>query len=292
MALDLDTIRMDFDALAERTRPAQVARVALWLASHLPEVAWNTVGEVAVSAGVSPATVVRALQRAGYTGFSDLQARVRACLPPSELVWKLARGDGGANGNTTIGRIVEQEKSNLDQLEAAVGHEASILAELIAEADRTWVTAALTSVPIGQHLALHLDLLLGNVAFMEASSVRSLTAIPALKASDLVIGLSFPRYAQATLDDLADTAKVARTVVVTDRKGPTLQGATLTLKLPTVSEVHFSSSVALVTLTMALARLLHERESARVEENLARIDRAWANRGILRRPPRSHRSPA
>lgn len=290
MAVELDAIRTDFDALAERSRPAQVARVAVWLASHLPEVAWNTVGDVAQSAGASPATVVRALQRAGYSGFSELQARVRACLPPSELVWKLARGDGATAGNSTIGRIVEQEKANLDQLEAAVGREASELAGLLAEADRTWVTAALTSVPVGQHLALHLDLLLGNVAFMEAASVRSLTAIAALGPNDLVIGLSFPRYAQATLDDLAEAAKSVRTVVVTDRKGPALAGVTLTLKLPTVSEVHFSSSVALVTLTMALARLLHEREATRVEQNLARIDRSWADRGILRRPTRVRRA--
>ena len=291
MAVELDAIRTDFDALGARARPAQVARVAVWLAAHLPEVAWNTVGDVAASAGASPATVVRALQRAGYSGFSELQARVRACLPPSELVWKLARGDGASGGNTTLGRIIEQEKANLDQLEAAVGREASALAELLAEAERTWVTAALTSVPVGQHLALHLDLILGNVAFMEAASVRSLMAIPALRPTDLVIGLSFPRYAQATIDDLSEAAKIARTVVVTDRKGPTLPGAMLTLKLPTVSEVHFSSSVTLVTLTMALARLLHEREAVRVEENLARIDRSWAERGILRRPPRGHRGP-
>jgi DNA-binding MurR/RpiR family transcriptional regulator len=289
MAVELDAIRTDFDALGERARPAQVARVAVWLASHLPEVAWNTVGDVAQSAGASPATVVRALQRAGYSGFSELQARVRACLPPSELVWKLARGDASGTGDSTLGRIVDQEKANLDQLEAAVGREASVLAGLLAGAQHTWVIAALTSVPIGQHLALHLDLLLGNVTFTEAASVRSLTAIPSLRPDDLVIGLSFPRYAQATLDDLAEAAKAAPTVVVTDRKGPTLQGVTLTLKLPTLSEVHFSSSVALVTLTMALARLLHERETERVEANLARIDRAWAERGVMRRPPRGRR---
>ncbi len=289
MAVGLDAIRTDFDALGARTRAAKVARVAVWVAAHLPEVAWNTVGDVAASSGASPATVVRALQRAGYSGFSELQARVRTCLPPSELVWKLARGDGAASGNTTLGRIVEQEKANLDQLEAAVGYEASALAELLAGAERTWVIAALTTVPISQHLALHLDLILGNVAFMEAGSVRSLTAIPSLRPTDLVIGLSFPRYAQTTIDDLAEAAKVARTVVVTDRKGPALPGVVLTLKLPTVSGVHFSSSVALVTLTMALARLLHEREAPRVEANLARVDRSLAERGVLRRPPQGPR---
>lgn len=287
VAVDLDAMRDGFDALSQEARPAQVARVAAWLAAHLPEVAWNTVGEVAASAGASPATVVRSLQRAGYTGFSQLQDRVRACLPPSELVWKLARGNAPSNGTTTLGRIVEQEKLNLDQLESAVGAEASRLADLLAGARHTWVTAALTSVPLGQHLALHLDLLLGNVAFMEAASARALTAMATLGPEDLVIGLSFPRYAQATLDDLSHAARVSRAVVITDRKGPLLPNVALTLKLPTLSAVHFSSSVTFVALTMALARLLHEREAARVEANLARIDRSWAERGILRRTPRS-----
>jgi DNA-binding MurR/RpiR family transcriptional regulator len=290
MAAGLEGMRGDFDVLAEFARSAQEARVSNWLSAHLPEVAWKTVGDVASTVGTSTATVVRTVQRAGYDGFADVQARVRACLPSSELVWKLALGTPTSAGSTTLGRIVEQEKMNLDQLEATVGEEVGVLAEFLAQARHTWVTAALTSVPITQHLALHMGQLLGNVTFMEAASLMSLNTVPTLGPEDLVIAVSFPRYAQSTLDDVAHAVRVTRAVVITDRNGPVLPGTSLTLKLPVVSQVHFSSSVALVTLTMALARLVHERQPDRVENNLSRIDRSWTERGVLRRPQRGRRS--
>ena len=283
MADNLDAIRRRFDAVGDPAIPAQVGRVTVWVAAHLPEVAWNTVGEVAQAAQVSPATVVRALQRVGYSGYSDLQAHVRSSLPPSELVWKLARG-APASGSSTLSRIVDQEKINLDQLETAVGRELPELARLLAAADHVIVTASLTSVPLGQHLATHLNLLLGTVEFAEAGTASTYVALTRLRPGDVVVGLSFPRYAQATLGTLGIASRTARAVVLTDRRGPTLPGAALTLKLPTLSEVHFSSSVALVTVTMALARLLHEAAPERVEENLSRIDRMWGELGLLHRP--------
>jgi DNA-binding MurR/RpiR family transcriptional regulator len=296
VADDLDAIRRRLDALAAGDRPGQVARVAMWLVAHLPEVAWNTVGDVAAQAQASPATVVRTLQRAGYAGFSEMQDAVRACLPPSELVWKLARGGEGGVTRTddpsasTLSRIVDQEKTNLDQLEGTVGRDLPLLVDLLANADRIFVTASLTTVPLATHLAVHLDLLLGNVQFVEASTARAFTTFAQLEPGDAVVGLSFPRYAQATLDALTLAAQVARAVVITDRRGPGVAGAALTLKLPTLSEVHFSSSVALVTLTMALARMLHERVPERVEARLERVDRLWAELGLLHRPHRPRRA--
>lgn len=293
MADNLDAIRRRFDALAQGEVPGQIGRITAWVAAHLPEVAWNTVGEVAQAAEVSPATVVRALQRAGFAGYSDLQDHVRLGLPPSELVWKLARG-ASTSGRSTLASIVEQEKANLDQLEGAVGRELPLLAGVLAEAPRVLVTASLTSVPLGQHLATHLDLLLGTVSFAEAGTARAYAALVGLRPDDLVIGLSFPRYAQLTLEHLDIASRTARTVIVTDRRGPNLAGAFLTLKLPALSGVHFSSSVAIVTVTGALARLLHEQAPGRVEDNLSRIDGLWGDLGILHRQPggRGRRGPA
>lgn len=281
---NLDAIRQRFDTLVRGEVPGQVGRVTAWVAAHLPEVAWSTVGDVAQAAQASPATVVRALQRAGYAGYSDLQDHVRSGLPPSELVWKLARG-AAASGRSTLGSIVEQEKANLDQLEGAVGRELPALAGMLAEAPRVLVTASLTSVPLGQHLATHLALLLGTVDFAEAGTARAYAALGDLRPDDLVIGLSFPRYAQLTLAHLAIASRTSPTVILTDRRGPSLPQARLTLRLPAQSGVHFSSSVAVVAATMALARLLHEEVPGRIEDSLSRIDAMWGELGLLHRPP-------
>lgn len=292
MTNDLDAIRAQFDGMGAGARPSQAARVAAWVAAHLPEVAWNTVGDVAQAAHVSPATVVRALQRAGYRGYSDLQDRVRGSLPPSELVWKLARGSATPSGSSSLTAIVEQEKANLDHLEAAVGKDLPRLVDFLVEAQRVLVTASLTTVALGQHLAVHLDILLANVEFVEAGSSRAVSALAHLHPHDLVIGLSFPRYARATLDELAMAARHARAVVLTDRRGPGVPSASLVVKLPSMSEVHFSSSVTLVALTMALARLLHERAPARIEANLARTDQLWADLGLWHRSSRARHAAA
>lgn len=293
MELDVQDLRERCQVLAESTASPQMALVAAWLCEHLPEVAWNTVDDVAAQSCASPATVVRALQRLGFSGYSDLQARLRARLPRSELVWKLTRSESTDPGTNRLAGIVDQEKNNLDQLESTVGPDLAYLVPLLATSGRIFVTAALTTVPLAEHLATHLNLLLDNVRFMEAGTADGFSLLATLREGDLVIGLSFPRYAQATLDTLHVAAETHPTVVLTDRHGPEVPHAQLTLRLPSGSRVHFSSSVALVTLTMALAHLLHQEAPERVEANLGRVDQTMARLGLLhhdRSPSRGHPS--
>ncbi|MCL6594703.1 MAG: MurR/RpiR family transcriptional regulator [Firmicutes bacterium] len=262
--------------------PEPTARVAAWLAAHLPEVAWRTVAEVARAAEVSPATVVRTAQRAGYRGYPALQAEVRAHLPSSELVWKLRRAPAAAQPSGALRRVVEQEKNNLDQLALMPDDTLAAFVDMLAAARRVYVVASLASVPLGEYVALHLGLILGNVRFAEPSTVDALAMLAEVEADDLVVGLSFPRYARATLETIAACArKGCRTVVITDRSGPGLPEATMVLKLPARSATPFSSSVSLMAVTAATEVLLHERLVERVEANMARVDRTWSESGVL-----------
>lgn len=300
MDLDLGLLQSRCRDLAGTSSSPQMARVAAWLVDHVAEVAWHTVDDLAHETDASPATVVRTLQRLGFTGYSDLQARVRARLPGSELVWKLTRSEPAAPGLFGLTQIIDQEKNNLAQLEATVGPALPTLVPLLSGAQRIFVTASLTTVPLAQHLAMHLNLLLDNVRFMEAGTAEGFSLLSTLRSGDLLIGLSFARYAQATLETLALVARTHDVVVLTDWHGPDIPGARMILKLPSGSHVHFSSSVPLVTLTMVLARLLHEEAPSRVEANLSRVDRALSDLGLLQherssararppdRPPGSH----
>lgn len=297
--LDLGRLQGSCRDLADASSSPQMARVAAWLVDHVTEVAWHTVDDVARETDASPATVVRTLQRLGFTGYSDLQARVRARLPGSELVWKLTRSEPAAPGLVGMTQIIDQEQSNLLQLSSAVGPALPVLVPLLTEAHRIFVTAALTTVPLAQHLAMHLNLLLDNVRFMEAGTADGFSLISTLREGDVLIGLSFARYARATLETLSLAAQTQDVVVLTDRRGPDIPGARMVLRLPSGSRVHFSSSVTFVTLTMVLARLLHEAAPTRVEANLARVDHALSDLGLLQhehnparaRPPDRLRTP-
>ncbi len=277
MAETLERIRRRLQGVTDGPTSPQTAQVTEWVGRHLPEVAWTTVEGVAHAVGTSTATVVRVAQRAGYAGYAELQAAVRAQLPPSELVWKLASQTAGRSHPSLLGQVVRQDQTNLEDLEAAVGADVDRVVDLLVQARQIHVTAALTTVPLAQYVTMHLGLLLGPAEFVEAGTGPAFRMLAGLTAGDVVIGVTFARYARATLEILANAVPHAATILVTDRGGPDVPGVTVALKLPAQSPVHFSSSATLMTLTAALVALLHHRAPERVERNLAQVDAVWSS---------------
>jgi DNA-binding MurR/RpiR family transcriptional regulator len=253
-----------------------------WLLQHLPEVAWTGVEEAAEAARVSPATLVRALKQAGFSGWSDLQNLIRKQLPTT-LAWRLFDHLADLEDNNFIGSIIADEKANLDQLEQCVTPQLNDLLSMLLNSRHILITASLMTTALAQHFAIHLRLLLGNVDFVDAASSLAWIRLRDLDARDMVVGLTYPRYSEATRQFLTKARERTPLVaLITDLPGPPLDKMALTLRLPAISRGHYSSTVSLMAFIQVIGQNMTLRDPSRILGNLNAVDAIWQQLNVLK----------
>ncbi|TAM58058.1 MurR/RpiR family transcriptional regulator [bacterium] len=267
--------------------PPSLSRVADWLAHNTTQVAWSRVEDIAKQVGVSPATVVRAIKQSGWQGYADLQRAVRGHLPKEphllELVGEQPEQPTSICSSPVRG-VIDEIKRTLDLVEPAIAPVLDRLVSQLTSAASIHVVASLMTVPLAEHLALQLRLLLGHVHHIDASSSGAWLNYRDLESNDCVVGMSFPRYAKATRFFLKRSLeRTSNVILITDQSGPGLPDAQLTIRLPSRSTYYYSSNVALIALIHILARTLIERDPGRVLGNINAYDEIWSQLDVLRK---------
>lgn len=258
-----------------------LAHTAVWLANHLPDVAWRTVDEIAAAANVSPASVVRCLQQAGYKGYNAFRQHVRQGLPSSQLVWELTR-EHVEISSSVLTQVVQQEQGNLARLEASIEPVLTQVVEDITRSRTVVFTGSITSSPLAAFAAVELNILLGKVRFVDAASSDAWLYVRDASPEDVVVGISFPRYAHSTLELLRKLEqKVYRVWLVTDEIGPRSFQERHLIRLPIASYGVFQSKASVILLIQILAGLLTERAPDSVLHKAHAAEEAWREAGLV-----------
>ena len=268
-------IERQLRAVAPNMSPA-LARTTMWLADHLPEVAWRTVEEIAAAARVSPASVVRCLQQAGYQGYNAFRRVVQQGLPASELVWELTRGSTDSS-SSVVTQVIQQEHENLARLEALTKPVIMELVQDLLHSRTTVFTGSITSAPLADYAATELNILLGNVRFFDSANSAAWLYVRDSTPEDVIIGISFPRYAQSTLELLRTfKPKVRRVWLLTDEIGPrNVKDLGHLVRLPVTAHGSFRSRASVASLVQILAVLLAETSPQTILAKVDEADEAW-----------------
>lgn len=269
-ALNLESLRISLQQQASGLSPSG-RKVLDWILRNTLKIAWTGIEDVAQQVGVSTATVVKTLQQCGFEGYSDLQRRIRDQMPDSFLVARAFQGNPGET--SLVNSVIQDDKANLDQLEGSIAPVLPRLVGLLLNARNVHIVASNMSTEIAQYFALHMELLLANVTFVDAGSFQSWLVLRKMTEEDCVVGLSFPRYSQFTRSFLLQAVSRTRNVaLITDYAGPGLSEAELTIHLPAHSHYHQISQVSLMALLQILARYLAKESPERVATNLEAVD--------------------
>jgi len=268
-------IQKQLEGAIPKASPA-VQKVLVWLSQHTPEVAWKQVESIAREAGVSAASVVRAVQLAGFQGFFDLQTQVRDQEPAIPVAWQQVQQRQEGLVADSVGLVIGQETANLEQLGPILRVQVAGIVDWLLTRPHILVTASLMTTSLGEHVALNLRYLLGGVEFVDAVSSQAWMRLRDLTPDDGVIGISYPRYAKRTASFMAQCAeRTSHILWITDLGGPGIPMAERVLRLPSASQSHYSSTVALMALVHVMAHELADRDPERIRGNLEEADRIW-----------------
>jgi DNA-binding MurR/RpiR family transcriptional regulator len=193
----IETVRRQYDGLTQSQK-----RIAESIVDDPEFVAFATVDKLANRLGVSPSTIVRFAYKVGLDGYQDLQARVRTLIRAQMKTASDSQHDDRATSHladTPFAASLELDLDHLlrtiqsldrDSLERAV--------EVLASADRIFVTGDMTSYSLAYYFALGANRARGRVNLVKADGEGAARLI-GIGPDDAVVAFTFPPYSKMVL---------------------------------------------------------------------------------------------
>jgi DNA-binding MurR/RpiR family transcriptional regulator len=256
-------------------------RIADFFLTRPDEAVYATTTGIARELGVSEASVVRCCRMLGFEGFRDFQAAFRreAREPLSrvsrvELVAGKARPIAGLIDDV-IGNDIENLRATQAQLDHGVIEQ---VAETLWGARVIYVVGVRSahSLAVFLHFALRL---LGRDSHLLVPGIGDVPEqIVDAARGDVVLGISFERYARATVELFeACVARGATGIAITDKPtSPLTDHAKILLMCRTDYLTFIDSYVAPFSLANAILSVLAVRQRRAATASLARMEQAWA----------------
>ncbi len=176
-------------------------KVAEYILRSPEEVAFLSLKTLGGKVRVSDATIIRLSNALGFSGFSELQEILQSWLKrkftPSEKL-RSTRINRRTNiyekiFETSVKNILKaQEEIPIKKFEAAVN--------ALDGAKRIFITGLRRSYSFAFHLYNNLNRILNNVVFVESSSGLVYDQLKDIGIRDVLVSISFSRYAKETLE--------------------------------------------------------------------------------------------
>lgn len=259
-------------------------RVAEYIKGHMDEGALHTAYQIGKKAGVSETTVIRFAYALGFSGFSDLQEKVRRDWLENK---QTSQTEVSAAIDTTeeslFETVIQREKSVLEQLlNQGSSEDLWIAVDKIVQADRIFIGGFGSSYAAAYWFYYSLRQIRENVSISTPTGFMP-EDVSEFTEKSLVIVFSFPRYRNESLK-LVNSAKQqkAGVLAITNRQlSPVGQIAELTLTTEEQIESSHNSIASVITLLEVLIAGIQSKDEERISKRQQKLERIYAENGLF-----------
>ncbi len=260
-------------------------KIASFILNNTNVVPFLNVATLAKKAGVSEATVVRFASFLGYSGYPELQSRMQNSIQKQLTTTERLKmtTDVYDDRDQWIYDIfygdVENIKSTIEKLDIEKFHQA---VGLLQKADRIYIAANRSAASLGIFLQYYLNIILGHAEMVR--SVENLSEqLYNLNEKDVVIGISFPRYTNSTIQTITFAKeRGSKTICITDSLlSPLIPHADVALTATSQMPTFIDSFTAPLSLINALVVCIGKGRMKEVESRLEKIEAAWDRFGVF-----------
>ena len=254
--------------------------IARYVFDNYDKAAFMNVSQLSEATGVSEATVVRFSTELGYEKYQQFQRAVWE-YAKSRLT-SVQRMDIGYERMERVGILSSVLNADIDKIRSTLTamdeNEFNQVVETIAKAQRIYIVGLRSASSLASFLGYYLNLIFDDVRVVSSvSSTEIFDQLYRIGAQDVVIGISFPRYSQRTVNALKYAKSRGGTVVgVTDgAMSPINETADFCLLARSDMESFVDSLVAPFSLMNALIVALGARKKEQVYQNLQNLEAIW-----------------
>ena len=279
---------MPFQALLVDNRahltPAQ-RRIMQYIIEHYEEAIFLTASQLAENVGVSEATVVRLAQALGFDGYPGMQRKFRQGLQDRlSTVTRLEHTvDHARETGDVVVKVLQEDIYNLSQTLRSLSLD--IFERAVADlqsAKRVFVVGLRGAHAPALTLTTYLRFLGKQAHLLAMGHGEMWDILQGLARSDLVVGISFPRYTQITVEVLQHAReKRARVGVITDSPlSPLARYAHWVLTAHCQLDSFIESFTAATSLINALLTAMSIQDPGKTLRILRQREALWEEKGV------------
>ncbi len=264
-------------------------QLAAYMLANFPVSVLGSVSAVARGAGVSAPTVVRLVQKLGYSGFPEFQAHLHEEVS-AKLASPIAKREKWAQLppeghllNAFAARVVDNLTATLGGIDAEEFDK--VAAKLAAPEHRVWTIGGRLTRSLAEYFATALLVMRGDVTLMSNLPNTWPPALLDMRAGDVLLAFDVRRY-EATVLQVVEMAREqgAEVVLITDRwVSPAAAHATHIFPCHIEAPSAWDTLTAPLMLVEALLAAVQGQDWSSTEARLARLEDLYARTRLFRR---------
>ncbi len=254
--------------------------IASFILGNYDRAAYMTAARIGEEANVSESTVVRFAMELGFEGYPHFQKVLQEELKVKlTSVQRLKASAKLADHGDILGAVLQSDIDKLKRTYDRIDRNTfNAAVELILKANRIYILGVRSAAPLAAFMGFYFNLIFDNVRLVHTTSVSEMfEQILAVRAGDVVIGVSFPRYSKRTIKAMAYARSTGASVLaITDKANtPIADSADICLLAPSDMASFVDSLVAPLSVINALIAAIGYRRQEHVTQTLEKLERIW-----------------
>lgn len=255
-------------------------RLADFIQEHYDKAVYMTAARLGENVGVSESTVVRFASEIGYEGYPEMQRALEEIIRVRlTALQRLEVSRSRMDEDHVVSSVMQQDINNIkDTLAMVDDADIQKAADLILQAENVYILGVRSSEPLASFFGYYLNLIMDNVRLISTNSIsETFEQILKIRKTDVLVGISFPRYSKRTVKVMEFArSREAGVIAVTDSdESPIASSASCVLKARS-NMISFVDSLAgpLSLLTALIVKLSMARQKE-VEKSLWDLENIW-----------------
>ena len=252
--------------------------ISEYIINNYDKAAFMTASRLGEMVGVSESTVVRFANMLGYDGYPDLQKALQELIRNKLTTVQRIEMSSELDQSMILKNVLKADMNNIRRtIEEADTEAFDRVINRILEARNIYVLGLRSAAPLAQFMGYYLSFIFSNVRIVTSGVNDIFEQLIHINNEDLLIGISYPRYATRTIEAMSFAKeRGATTVGLTDSSLSPLASYSDYMLLARSDMASFVDSlVAPLSLINALIVGIGMKKSPEVASGFSVLEEIW-----------------
>ena len=253
-------------------------RIAEYILQHYDKAVFMTAAKLCEMVNVSESTVVRFAVALGYEGYPELQQALQELVRHRLTATQRFEMSSDISQEEVLSTVLKADMQNIRSTIDGIDNAAFLRAvQVISGARRIYILGLRSAAPLAQFAGYYLHYIFDDVRVVAAGSTDVFEAISRIEASDVLLGISFPRYSSRTIEAMSFArSRHAQVIGLTDGPmSPLHEVADICLSMRTDMASFVDSMAAPMSVINALIVALGIQNREALNARFKQLEEVW-----------------
>ena len=253
-------------------------RIAEYILQHYDKAVFMTAAKLGEMVNVSESTVVRFAVALGYEGYPELQQALQELVRYRLTATQRFEMSSDISQEEVLSTVLKADMQNIRSTIDGIDNAAFLRAvQVISGARRIYILGLRSAAPLAQFAGYYLHYIFDDVRVVAAGSTDVFEAISRIEASDVLLGISFPRYSSRTIEAMSFArSRHAQVIGLTDGPmSPLHEVADICLSMRTDMASFVDSMAAPMSVINALIVALGIQNREALNARFKQLEEVW-----------------